>query len=71
MTTREEHLAMCKKRALDYWRLGDLENAVASMASDLAKHPETKASPTLMMLAMMYVVDFDVDGVKRWIEGFR
>jgi hypothetical protein len=39
MMDRDEHLAWCKKRALEYWRAGDLANAVASMGSDLDKHP--------------------------------
>jgi hypothetical protein len=58
--TRDEHLAWAKKRALEYWRQGDLENAVTSMGSDLEQHPETKPNAYLL-----------VDGVKRWIEGFR
>ena len=54
--TRDEHLAWCKARALEYLDAGDLVNAVASMASDLTKHPETgRGHDTLMMLAMMYV----------------
>jgi hypothetical protein len=39
--TRDEHLAWCKKRALEYVDAGDLTNAVASMGSDLKKHPDT------------------------------
>jgi hypothetical protein len=71
MKTREEHLAWCKERALEYWREGDLMNAVTSMGSDLDKHPETKCNPGLAVLGMMYIKDNDYDGVKRWIEGFR
>ena len=40
--TRQEHLAWCKQRALEYVDNGDLTNAYASMASDLRKHPETE-----------------------------
>ncbi len=40
--TREEHLAWCKERALEYVDRGDLGNAFASMVSDLNKHPETQ-----------------------------
>ena len=71
MKNREEHLAWCKERALEYWRAGDLTNAVASMSSDMTAHEETKMHPTIAALGMMYVVDSDYDGVKRWIEGFR
>ena len=40
--TRQEHLEWCKKRALEYCDMGDLQGAFASMASDLSKHEETK-----------------------------
>ena len=56
MRTREEHLAWAKERALEYWRQGDLGNAVASMGSDLDKHPELKANPGLVVFAVMLVL---------------
>ena len=59
---RAEHLAWCKQRALEYLDQGDLANAVASMGSDLNKHPETGANQTLMLLAMRYILDGDADG---------
>jgi hypothetical protein len=36
--TRDEHLAWCKRRALEYVDAGDPTHAVASMASDLKTH---------------------------------
>lgn len=39
--TRAEHLAWCKERALAYVDVGDLNQAYASLASDLGKHEET------------------------------
>jgi hypothetical protein len=72
MRTRAEHLWWCKDRALEYWRIGDLDNACASMISDLSKHEETKDyHPYLLSLGMIYVMQRDYDGVRRWIEGFR
>jgi hypothetical protein len=73
MKTREEHLAWCKERALEYADRGDLKNAVASMGSDLNKHPETAASSKgpLLLLGMKHVIDEDAVGVRRWIEGFN
>jgi len=38
---RSEHLRWCKTRALEYVKTGDLEEAFASMISDLGKHEET------------------------------
>lgn len=69
--SREEHLAWCKQRALEYLDAGDLPNAVASMGSDLTKHPETGCPPVLMSLAMMHVLDGDAEGIRRWIDGFN
>ena len=41
-SSRAEHLAWCKQRALEYCDAGDVDQAFASMASDLGKHPETE-----------------------------
>jgi hypothetical protein len=38
--TREEHLQWAKNRALEYVERGDLNEAFASMLSDLGKHQE-------------------------------
>jgi len=38
---RQEHLEWCKERALEYVDINDLQQALASMMSDLSKHPET------------------------------
>lgn len=69
--TRDEHLAWCKKRALEYLDQGDVVNAIASMGSDLEKHPELKPNLNLLMVGMMYARDCDREGARRWIEGFR
>ncbi len=71
--TRDEHLASCKRRALEYVDAGDLTHAVASMASDLKTHPDTDnpALNGLAMIGMMYVRDDNKAAVQRWIESFR
>lgn len=70
--TRQEHLDWCKKRALEYLDRGDITNAVASMASDLNKHEETKCVPKeLLMLGMITVMNNDIEGARRFINGFR
>jgi hypothetical protein len=68
---RSEHLALCKKRALEYLDQGDLMNAVTSMGSDMSKHPETGISPVLWQLGTLHLINHDALGVRRWIEGFR
>lgn len=69
---RSEHIRWCKERAMEYFRAGDLGNAVASMLSDLSKHPETEnLGKGIGMLGIMMVANNDSDGVRRFIEGFR
>lgn len=68
--TRAEHIEWCKQRAREYLDKGDLRNAVASMTSDLSKHPETQCPPTVAMVGMMAVRNHDSHGVRCFIEGF-
>jgi hypothetical protein len=71
--TRDEHLAWCKRRALEHVDADDLSHAVATMASDLKTHPDTD-NPVLnglLAIGMMYVRDGDEAAVRRWIERFR
>lgn len=69
--TRAEHLGWSKQRALEYVDAGQLENAVASMTSDLRKHPETEgmASATTSLLGMLDIRNGPL-AVRRWIESF-
>jgi hypothetical protein len=72
--TREEHLSWCKQRALAYVDRGDLTNALASMASDVRKHPETDTHAATVLLAMegtRCVMAQDMAGMRRLIEGFN
>jgi hypothetical protein len=71
MRDRGEHLVWCKQRALVYLDNGDVMNAITSMASDLGKHPETGCNDALMQLGMLYIINRDTEGARRWIEGFR
>ena len=69
--TRSEHLNWCKQRALEYVDAGDLDQAVASMASDLTKHPDTANTPPMLtMLGMMEIAN-GPNAVRRWVEGFN
>lgn len=70
--TRQEHLEWCKKRALEYLDKGDVTNAVASMMSDLSKHPETETkNPFLNQLGLMAAASGDVREARRFITGFN
>ena len=74
--TRAEHLKVCKDRAMEYVKRGDLMEAATSMMSDLGKHEETKAYTegayaTLFMLACQHAQIGDREGVVRFIQGFN
>lgn len=71
--SRAEHLAWCKERALEYVERREYANAVASMLSDLRKHPETAASggPAFVMLGIDAVRRADPEGVRKFITGFN
>ena len=68
---RDEHLEWGKKCAREYLDAGELSNAVASMGSDLAKHPELKPNPHLFLLRRMRALDGGPAAVRAWVEGFR
>lgn len=71
--TRAEHLAWAKERALVYADMGDVSQAMASLGSDLNKHPDTKghaAMPLMMMLAINGHLDAPGE-LRKFIEGFQ
>ena len=68
--TRYEHIEWCKQRALEYVEIGDLDQAVSSMISDLLKHEEIVLNPMLAMEGL-YSVQQGTAYVKRWINGFN
>lgn len=71
--TREEHLAWCKERALLYVDIGDLDQAFASMTSDLDKHPETAGHSGSQIGVMMFLGGLlsTREKMREFIEGFR
>lgn len=50
MTTKLEHLNWLTKRASEYYNLGLYVQGLASVISDLGKHPETAGHPIIGML---------------------
>ena len=69
--TRHEHIVRCKARALDYVERNELENAVASMISDLKKHEDTANHLGISIGRMLKFSDtLTSDTVRKWIEGF-
>jgi hypothetical protein len=70
MMTRDDHLAWCKNRALEYLPHNPFQ-AMTSMISDLKKHPELEDHPGLLIVPMRYGAHNDERAVRRWIEGFN
>ena len=72
METRAEHVEWCKQRALEYVDEGDLGQAVASMGSDMQKHPETNSiSLPMLIIAGMMEIQRGAAAVRHWINGFN
>lgn len=73
MMTRAEHLEWAKRRALEYLDDGDLTNALASMLSDLGKHPELEnhSGKMLGMMSVMAGTMRTPEEYREWIEGFN
>ena len=72
MTTRDEHMAWCKHRALAYLP-DDPQQALASMISDLGKHDETKDHAAIKLTMMLMISGHlqSADQVHHHIEGFN
>lgn len=68
--SRSEHLMWCKERAFEYLDKGDLHYAVASMTSDLLKHPEVNFEPSRIGRGMLEISSGS-EAVRRWIEAFE
>lgn len=70
---RQSHLEWCKKRAYEYLDQGDVQNAYASMASDLNKHPDTQghAAISLGMMLMMSGNLSTEREMRKFIDGFN
>lgn len=68
---RAEHLAWAKARALEYVDHGDMINAIASILSDLGKHPELERSVPIGAVISLTVNRRDPESVRYFIEGFN
>lgn len=71
--TRAQHLAWCKQRALAELESGNIEDAFASMASDLQKHPETQGHIGIQLGTMQLMGGrlSSPQQMRRFIEGFN
>jgi hypothetical protein len=73
MKTREEHLAWCKSRALEYIDRGQVNEGLTSMMSDMSKHPETN-NPMLDQLTVQLMMIGSLSSpeqARRHINGYN
>jgi len=69
--SHDEHLEWCKTRARFYLERGDAINAVASMHSDLAKHPDWQRGKLLSLMTMVFATDPSLQNAQRIVEGYQ
>ena len=69
--TRQEHLNFCKQRALEYVDIGDYNQAITSMLSNLSKHEGTKNHVGTELGIMLLTSNFlkTADKVRDFING--
>jgi hypothetical protein len=73
ITTRTEHLAWAKERALEYLNAGQSDLAITSLLSDLRNHPETANHGGIKLTGMLMLGGFltSPSEVRQVIEGFK
>lgn len=70
---RQEHLDWAKGRAMEYLEAGDVNNAWASMCSDMNKHEELEGHAGVH-IGMMLIMTGNLSTVaemRKFIEGFN
>lgn len=70
--TRTEHVDWAKARAYEYIDRGELADAIASFASDMAKHPDNSPLVGMMVatVGLGHVMNGDAHALRHFIEGF-
>lgn len=71
--TRIEHLAWCKRRALEYliWPHGSVTHAANSLISDLRKHDATRNDPAILRCQNLISMGCDAPMLREFIEAIR
>jgi hypothetical protein len=71
--SREDHLQQSKDRALALVEQGDFDQAIASMISDLKKHPQISIHPKVEQALLISILFKRPDKREliKWINGFN
>lgn len=70
---RAEHLQWAKDRATEYVNRGELQDAYASMASDMRKHPDLEDHAAIGLgMSLMMIGDLSTSqSMQNFIDGFN
>ena len=70
--SRRDHLVWCKVRAHEYVDRGEFKEALASITSDMVKHPATEAHPGIALGMLMLLAGLleTPEAVRHYINGF-
>jgi hypothetical protein len=73
VTTRDEHVAWCKVRALEYLDADQVNEAFSSLVSDLSKHDGTRYHTAIELGAMQLFAGQlrTPEAMRDFIEGVR
>ena len=69
--TREQYIERSKERALALLRVGRIREAVASMMSDMRKHPNCEVPHEIHTIGISAAAARDVAVARAYIEGFN
>jgi len=71
--TRQEYLEWCKGRALEYANVGELQNALVSISSDLNQHEETENHPGIALGLDLFMAGelSTPEQMRKFILGFQ
>lgn len=73
MMTKAAHLKWAKERAMEYVKQNDIINAMASIASNLQKHPETRGHLAMQLMTNLYLAGHldDMLAMANFIDGIN
>ena len=67
---REKYVQGSKERALALLSVGRISEAVASMMTDMRKHPDCKVPPEINAVGVLAAAACDVAMARAYIDGF-
>ncbi len=69
--TREQHIERSKERASALLRVGRIHEAVASMMSEMRKHPDCEVPHEIHVIGIFAAAAGDAALARTYIDGFN